>query len=257
MNHKFIETWSDFILNETLKTHDIDLTLYNVNNELSLLRLNFNIQKNPNNSLLLTLNVFNYINSLGDYLDIINRLFIDRHGWFPTKMEITNFSGIINTFSYDEKILRSEDSKYYTTVKITYESKYDIEKILPDNLYHLSIQEYEDNVLEKVLIPKSKSKLSVHLDRIYVCSDIKDCYNLINRMKFHHKNRKINNKKDNLNDKWIIYEINTSGLDIKLYKDPNYINGYYIIDNIPSDLIKIIDKELESLHPHQYTSNLK
>ena len=45
MNHKFIETWSDFILNETLKTHDIDLTLYNVNNELSLLRLNFNIFK--------------------------------------------------------------------------------------------------------------------------------------------------------------------------------------------------------------------
>ena len=76
-------------------------------------------------------------------------------------------------------------------------------------------------------------------------------------MKFHYKNRKINNKKDNLNDKWIIYEINTSGLDIKLYKDPNYINGYYIIDNIPSDLIKIIDKEIESLHPHQYTSNLK
>ena len=28
MNHKFIETWSDFILNETLKTHDIDLTLF-------------------------------------------------------------------------------------------------------------------------------------------------------------------------------------------------------------------------------------
>jgi hypothetical protein len=65
-------------------------------------------------------------------------------------------------------------------------------------------------------------------------------------MKFHYKIRKTNNKKDNLNDKWIIYEIVTSGLDIKLYKDPNYINGYYIVDNIPSDLIKIIDKELES-----------
>lgn len=243
MNHKFIETWSDFILNETLKTHDIDLTLYNVNNELSLLRLNFNIQKNPNDSLSLTLNGFNYINIVGEYLDIINRLLIDRHGWFPTTMEITNFSGMINTFPYDEEMLKSENNKYYTTVSITYESKYDIEKVLPDKLYHLSIQEYKDDVLKKGLIPKSKSKLSIHLDRIYVCSDIKYCYNLINRMKFYYNNRKINNKKDNINDKWVIYEIDTKGLNIKLYKDPNYISGYYLVDNISNNLIKIIDKE--------------
>lgn len=243
MNHKFIETWSDFILNETLKTHDIDLTLYNVNNELSLLKFNFNIQKNPNNSLLLTLNGFNYINNVGEYLDIINRLLTDRHGWFPTKMEITNFSGMVNIFPYNEEILKSENNKYYTTVSITYESKYDTETILPDKLYHLSIQEYKDDVLKKGLIPKSKSKLSIHLDRICVCSDIKDCYNLINRMKFYYKNRKINNKKDKINYKWIIYEIDTKDLNIKLYKDPNYINGYYIVDNIPKNLIKIIDKE--------------
>lgn len=243
MNHKFIETWSDFILNETLKTHDIDLTLYNVNSELSLLKFNFNIQKNPNNSLLLTLNGFNYINTVGEYLDIINRLLTDRHGWFPTKMEITNFSGMVNIFPYNEEILKSENNKYYTTVSITYESKYDTETILPDKLYHLSIQEYKDDVLKKGLIPKSKSKLSINLDRIYVCSDIKDCYNLINRMKFYYKNRKINNKKDKINYKWIIYEIDTKDLNIKLYKDPNYINGYYIVDNIPNTLIKIIDKE--------------
>lgn len=243
MNHKFIETWSDFILNETLKTHDINLTLYNVKNELSLLRLNFNIQKNPNSSLLLTLNGFNYINGVGQYLDIINRLFIDRHGWFPTKMEITNFSGMINAFPYNEEILKSENNIYYTTVSITYESKYDIEIILPDKLYHLSIQEYEENVLKKGLIPKSKSKLSNHLDRMYVCSDIKGCYNLINRMKLYYSNRELNNKKDNINDKWIIYQINTTGLNIKLFNDPNYVDGYYIIDNIPSNLIKVIDKE--------------
>jgi hypothetical protein len=243
MNHKFIETWSDFILNETLKTHDIDLTLYNVKSELSLLKFNFNIQKNPNNSLLLTLNVFNYINTVGEYLDIINRLLTDRHGWFPTKMEITNFSGMVNIFPYNEEILKSENNKYYTTVSITYESKYDTETILPDKLYHLSIQEYKDDVLKKGLMPKSKLKLSIHLDRIYVCSDIKDCYNLINRMKFYYKNRKTNNKKDNINDKWVIYEIDTKDLNIKLFKDPNYINGYYIVDNIPKNLIKIIDKE--------------
>lgn len=243
MNNNFIESWSEFILNETLKTHNIDLTLYNVNNELSSLRLNFNIQKNINNSLLLTLNGFNYIQGVGDYLDAINRLFIDRHGWFPTKMEITNFSGMTNSFPYDEKMLRSKDNSYFNIVKITYEAKYDVESVLPKKLYHLSIQEFESKVLKSGLIPKSKSKLSTHLDRIYVCSNSKDCYNLINRMKLYYNNRKINNRRDNINDKWIIYEIDMSELNIKLYKDPNYIDGYYIIDNIPNNLIEVIDKE--------------
>ena len=243
MNHKFIETWSSFILNETLKTHDIDLTLKNVNDELSLLNFNFNIVKSPNKTLTLTLNSFNYIHGVGSYLDILNRLFIDRHGWFPTKMEITNFSGMINVYPYNEEMLRSPNNSYFTCVKITYESKYDIENILPKKLYHLSIQEYNKSILKSGLIPKSKSKLSNHLDRIYVCTNIKDCYNLIDRMKLYYSNRIINNRKDKVNYKWIIYEIDTNGLDIKLFKDPNYSDGYYIIDNISNESIKIVDSE--------------
>jgi hypothetical protein len=73
--------------------------------------------------------------------------------------------------------------------------------------------------------------------------DPKDCYNLIPRMKFHYANRKLNNKKDKLNDKWIIWEIDTSDLNIKLYKDPNYEGGYYIVDNISPERIKIFEKE--------------
>ena len=46
-----------------------------------------------------------------------------------------------------------------------------------------------------------------------------------------------------INDKWIIYEIDTKGLDIKLYKDPNYSNGYYVVDNIYHSNIKIYEKE--------------
>lgn len=34
-----------------------------------------------------------------------------------------------------------------------------------------------------------------------------------------------------------------SELNIKLFKDPNYIDGYYIIDNIPNNFLKVIDKE--------------
>jgi len=242
--YKFIEKWSDFILNETLTTHDIHLTYFNVKNELSLMRYNFNININPNNSISIKLIGFRYLQGIGLYLDNLNSLLIDRHGWFPSKMEITNFSGMTNLLPYNEEILRDKDKYiYYQDVEIIYESKYDIEIKSPLKLYHLSIQEYENKVLIKGLFPKSKSKLSNHLDRIYVCSNINDCYNLIPQIKSLYKELKINNKRNKINDKWIIYEIDFSELDIKLYKDPNYIGGYYIVDNIPSDKIKIIDKE--------------
>lgn len=243
MEYKFVETWSDFILNETLKTHDIDLTLYHVNSELGLLGLDFKIEKNPNNTLLLTLNDFNHLNLLEDCIDMIDRLFIDRHGWFPTGMEITNLSGMVKMFPYNEEILKDGGGKYYEKVSITYESKYDIECELPDKLYHLSIQEYKSGVMKNGLVPKSKSKLSKHLDRIYVCTHIKDCYNLINQMKFYYRSRVLKNSRDKINYKWVIYQIDSSGLEIKLYKDPNYIDGYYIIENISGEFIKIADSE--------------
>jgi hypothetical protein len=239
---KFTETWSEFILNESLKTHDIDITFSNVKSELSLLKFNFDIKKNINNSLSITLNNVQYIYGIVNYINVLNRLLVDRHGWFPTKMEIKNISGMLNEMPYNEEMLIF-NYRYYDSVKITYEAKYDIELNLPKKLYHLSIKEYESNVLKNGLVPKSKSKLSKHLDRIYVCSDIKDCYNLINRMKFYYDSRKINNRMDKINNKWVIYEIDTDGLDIKLFKDPNYENGYYIIDNISKNRVKIVDSE--------------
>ena len=36
MKYKFIKNWSDFIINETLKTTDIDFVIKNVNDEINL-----------------------------------------------------------------------------------------------------------------------------------------------------------------------------------------------------------------------------
>ena len=41
----FITTYSEFVLKETLKTHDIDLTIDKTHDELSLLRFNFDIKR--------------------------------------------------------------------------------------------------------------------------------------------------------------------------------------------------------------------
>lgn len=46
--YKGINRFSDFILNETLKTHDINLTKRNVEYELSLLRYDFSIETENN-----------------------------------------------------------------------------------------------------------------------------------------------------------------------------------------------------------------
>ena len=52
------------------------------------------------------------------------------------------------------------------------------------------------------------------------------------------------NKTYNKNIKWIIFEIDTNiaGIDI-IYNDPNYIGGYYYLNNIKPNALKIIDKE--------------
>lgn len=235
-----MKSFSEFI-NETLKTNNIDLTINSTKLELSQLRYNFDIVKNINNTITISLFNLNTTHcSMELYLEAINDILVNRHGWFPSYMIVYNLSEMVNNFQYDIKYL-VDNSKYLSKVDIIYESKYDIEVAKPSKLYHLSIQEFEKKSIENGLIPKSKSKISKHLDRIYLCKDIKDCYSLINRMKIHYSlNRLLKSK---INDKWIIYELNIENLDLKLYKDPNYNNGYYVVDNIPKELILIIDKE--------------
>jgi hypothetical protein len=62
-------------------------------------------------------------------------------------------------------------------------------------------------------------------------------------MKMIYNQQKWSNPKSKINDTWIIYEIDTKDLDIKLYYDPNYLGGYYTLSNIPPKNIKIIDFE--------------
>lgn len=241
MNYKFIRTYSQFILNETLKTHDINLTVSNIEDELLSLRYNFKIEKKEN-IIKLTLHNFCYVFNPHSIFEHLNSLIIDRHGWFPSSMMVVYSSGMNKTFIYNEKFL-IDNIEFINEVEIMYESKFDIElNNIPDTLYHLSIQEYEKDILNMGLVPKSKSKLSKHLDRIYLCKNSDDCFKMIDKMKLYYNMTKP--YKSKINDKWIIYKINMIDLNIKLYKDPNYIDsGYYCIDNIPKTNIEVFEKE--------------
>ena len=144
----FITTYSEFMINETLKTHDINLTYNDVNRELSLLRFNFKINI-TSNKIEITLLGFRYLIGIKIYLDVLNNLLIDRHGWFPSEMEITNITNMKNIFPYNEDVLLDNNHNlYYQDVKITYEAKYDTLINTPNKLYHLSIQEYEKSVVK-------------------------------------------------------------------------------------------------------------
>jgi hypothetical protein len=107
--------------------------------------------------------------------------------------------------------------------------------------------EYNDKILKYGLYPKSKSKLSSHIDRVYLCNSLKDCEYLIPQMKLHYSDEKdinyyeLDNKKWRKNTKWVIYKINDESL--KLYKDPRYMHGYYTMDNINPNNISIFSLE--------------
>jgi hypothetical protein len=242
MKHNFIETYYEFIINETLKTINIEKTYKSVFNELSLLNYNFDLTIDENKLKL----IYNPIKTTKDIycteLDYICNLFIDRFGWFPSTMQLVNLKDKKYVNKFNKEFLKQS----YNIVKeitIIFEPKFDVEIKLPDKLYHLSIQQFNKNIIKNGISPKSKSKISNHLDRIYVCSKVDKCYNLINSMKREYQLNKFYNSKYKINDKWIIYEINTKNLDIKIYKDPNYDGGYYLVDNISPNRIKVYDEE--------------
>jgi len=159
-------------------------------------------------------------------------------------MKMVNISSMSNLIIYNQEYLLS-NSSYISEVDITYESKFDNLVNNIGKLYHLSIQEYKSSIIKNGIVPKSKSKLSAHLDRIYVCETIDMCEALINDMRLNYsiKYHVDNRKRNKLNTKWIIYEIDSSSLKINIYKDPNYQGGYYIIDNIPPDKISVAKEE--------------
>jgi hypothetical protein len=230
-----IKYFKDYVgmLNEGLiRTYPIDKVVKNINNTLPLM-IGSEI-KHIDNKVVINLFDINSVSSkkLNLIFNHISSMVINMGGYFPSKMNVTNIHGMSRLIKYDiDDILRNHS--YYECVEITYEAKFDepineeiINKI--DKLYHLTINEYSGKIRKYGLIPKSKNKLTKHLDRIYLCETIEDCKNLINQMYFHYANEEDMEIYKNGNKEWkkdiqpVIYEINNK-------------------DNIPSQYINEIN----------------
>lgn len=249
-----IKYFKDYIisLNEGLiKTYSGDVVSTSLTNYLINLDILFNVEfLKDKNKIILTFNFFNSISAsnLDDLFDGINSIVVNSGGWFPSQMSIENVYGMKNILKYNINNLYL-NHKVYNNVQIVYEAKYDnkIEPI-PTKLYHLSIGEYKKKITKYGLCPKSKDKLASHLDRVYLCQNIDDCKHLITRMKLYYNEEKLFNiynkqkRKYDKNTEPIIFEIDNSEQFIKsLYKDPNYENGYYTLDNIPPSKISLVN----------------
>ena len=147
---------------------------------------------------------FNKLSDISKTFDAIESYFINMMGWFPSNVLVTNLSGMSNTIQYNRDYL-IKTMYYIDSVNISFESKFDIASNIPDKLYHLSILEFKNSILKTGISPKSKSKISYHDSRIYVCKYISDCKLLITNMLMVYTQQKWSNPKSKINDKWIIY----------------------------------------------------
>lgn len=157
------------------------------------------------------------VDQWGDIIKIANNL-----GWFPSWVSSPQYTG-----QYNPKL------PLYINNKIRFGAKYDqkIEKI-PSILYHITPAENSDKIIKQGLAPKSRSKASYHPDRVYLFTNLNLAEDLAEM--FYQKTGE---------DIWDLLQINTPQIPgdyLQLYKDPNFVDGYYTLNNIPPISIKRI-----------------
>lgn len=246
-------SYVNYINEGLITTYNIDKTISDITDLLNSYNINFLINKKNNTFNVKLLNINKEPNII-DIIEIFLSSVFNLYGWFPSKMVMENLYGMLNTKKFDKNRLFLAIHNLLS-FELTFESKFDFIVLnIPDKLYHLTIQQYENDILKNGLVPKSKSKLTLHDydNRIYLCDNLLKCKHLIKNMNLYYSDEKFdilynlkNSKKYyNKNTKWAIFEIDSknAGID-KLYLDPNFSGGFYYLNNISPKSIKIIEKE--------------
>lgn len=111
-----------------------------------------------------------------------------------------------------------------------YEKKFD-KKVnsIPSTLYHITEKDNADKIERQGLVAKSKSKKSIHPERIYL-SLTKEAFKESGLSDHIGPSRDI-----------VVFEIDNSNLNLKLHYDVNMKDAVYTTDNIPPNNLKRID----------------
>lgn len=112
---------------------------------------------------------------------------------------------------------------------IVIEPKFDSIVDVPPILYHATLSKNNKSISKVGLIPRSNNKKTTHPDRIYFTKDPKIA-DILSKDLY----------KNETNPDISIWEINTDGLVIRLYKDINFEYGLYTLGNIPPNNLKLM-----------------
>ena len=212
-------------------THDLDKSIKIISNLLDKFSIFYKIEKDTNYK---TFKIF--IENPCD-LSIVHyeKLFItvNNLGYFESAFRVTNKYDMSKMYKWDnfDQFIRKISNM--SLLEIIIESKKDKElDKLPPILYHLTNTKKIKKILKIGIVPKNNNKKSFHLERIYLTDKLVNINTLLTQFLF---DDKLNNKKED----YTTLIINTINLNIKLYKDPNFKNGYYTEENINPENIKI------------------
>lgn len=117
---------------------------------------------------------------------------------------------------------------------LQYEAKFDIKvDKIPDEIYHLTTEKKLDKILKNGLTPKGSVSLFNYGNRIYFSLKT-------NGLLEFSKRKSILSQEDT----FIILKINTKQINVgtRFFKDPNFVNGIYTLENISPNSITPINK---------------
>ena len=243
-----MKTYTEFI-NDLLEsktfTHELNKSISILIKWLTSYHLKYNIDKNESTQDF-QLTIYNNENFDQELFEIILTI-IENLGYFPSLImvddrnlyndykEYYNFKNVITNDKKDidyVKFLKSLTFDSFEEIYFQFERYKDLDAVLddiPDILYHVCRKDDEEKIRRNGLIPRSKSKISYHPDRIYLTEN--GANSLINQFK----------KLDNSDYISLpIYLNNERKHHIQLKTDPNFDDGYYTLTNIPPEWFKII-----------------
>lgn len=222
-------------LNEGLiKTYDI----YSANDSINNMLVNFgnidNISTIQENKIIVSLYTLEQ-KHVFKLLTLFNTL-----GYFISIVYITNKLNKEIKFTWEKfKDLYFTDYtlENFTSIKFELEPKYDIRINPNETVYHITEEKYLQKIFSKGLLPKNVGLLKSHPERLYIA-------NTLDAAKIYLKSKERYYKLNGLDvPNFIILEINLKDLNINFYLDPNKIDGFYTLEPISKDRIKIYQEE--------------
>lgn len=235
-----------------IKTHDIFVSKNILDRNLSNFGINYKSIVKDNNTMSIHIE-YDYIDI--EFIDILLVL-LNNLGYFPSYLYLNN-DNMSYEYKFDYNKLEIDLNKKIKSITFIVESTFDIPIDIPKYLYHVTRRCYVNKILKRGLVSKSLMKITYHPERIYYMFKLENCYKLIETFKYNDKKNPHDlidyRNKNGHNIQYYdfdILKINTDGLDIKLYQDPNFSEkGCYGYDNIPPSNIETIEENLkEKIH---------